>query len=178
MNDFMINGIIKGCLSGDLKAHKDLYDMYKVKMYVLCQRYLSNTEDAKDTLQDGFIKIFRDLHQYDPEIGKFEHWMKRVFVNTCLETFRKKKIDFQTLDDSVQFHSREENALSVLNLQELTKLIQNLPLGYRTVFNMYVIEGYKHPEIAEKLGISESTSKTQFMKAKFLLRQKLEESFN
>jgi RNA polymerase sigma factor (sigma-70 family) len=174
----MINGIIQGCLSGEMKAHQELYNLYRVKMYVLCQRYLSNAEDAKDVLQEGFIKIFRDLHQFDPEKGKFEHWMKRVFVNTCLETFRRKRIDFTSLDVTVQLPSLDENALSALSLQELTRLIQNLPIGYRTVFNMYVIEGYSHPEIAEKLNISESTSKTQFMKAKFVLRQKLEESLN
>ncbi len=103
----MINETIRGCLGGDLKAHKELYSMYKVKMYVLCQRYVGNVEDAKDILQEGFIKVFRDLHQYDPEKGKFEHWMKRVFVNTCLESFRRKRVDFQSLDQSFQLPSKK-----------------------------------------------------------------------
>lgn len=145
-------------------------------MYVLCLRYCSVTEEAKDVLQEGFIKIFRDIHQYDESRGKFDYWMKRVFVNTCLESLRKKKKEWTSLEDAVNVPSDEPNTISVLSLQELTLLIQKLPVGYRTVFNLYVIEGYSHAEIAEKLGITESTSKTQLMKAKSLLRQKLEES--
>jgi RNA polymerase sigma factor (sigma-70 family) len=173
----MNKNLLEACLNRDIKAQKALYETYKVSMYVTCQRYTASMEDAKDALQDGFIKVFRDLHQFDAEKGKFEHWIKKVMVNTCLEAIRKKRIDFQSLDSSFNIPSQEETSLSKLSLQELTKLIQSLPLGYRTVFNMYVIEGYAHAEIAEQLEITESTSKTQLMKAKSLLRQKLESSF-
>jgi RNA polymerase sigma factor (sigma-70 family) len=173
----MNKNLLEACLNGDVKAQKELYEQSKVQMYVTCQRYTASIEDAKDVLQEGFIKIFRDLHQFDPNKGKVEYWMKKVMVNTCLEAIRKKRIDFQSLDSSLNVPSQEETSLSKLSLQELTKLIQNLPLGYRTVFNMYVIEGYTHAEIAEQLEITESTSKTQLMKAKSLLRQKLESSF-
>lgn len=168
--------LINACKSGDRKSQKQLYEKYKVSMYVLCLRYCSVAEEAKDVLQEGFIKIFRDIHQYDESRGKFDYWMKRVFVNTCLESLRKKKKEWTSLEDAVNVPSEEPNTISVLSLQELTLLIQKLPIGYRTVFNLYVIEGYSHAEIAEKLGITESTSKTQLMKAKSLLRQKLEES--
>ena len=175
----MENSIIKACLKNDRAAQKSLYEQYRIQMYVLCQRYCTSAEDAKDCLQEGFIKIYRDLYQFDPLKGKFEYWIKKVFVNTCLEAIRKKKIDFQSLDSTNNSQiASEESSISTLSLQELTKLIQTLPIGYRTVFNMYVIEGYSHAEIAEHLNISESTSKTQLMKAKSCLRQRLEESFN
>jgi RNA polymerase sigma factor (sigma-70 family) len=174
---FMDKNLLYGCLNGDIKAQKFLYEKYKNAMFVVCLRYTSSSEDAKDILQEGFIKIYRDLHQYSPEKGKFEHWIKKVFVNTCLEAIRRQKLDFQSLDTSMEIASKEESSLSTLSLQELTGLIQNLPIGYRTVFNMYVIEGYSHAEIAIELGVTESTSKTQLMKAKSMLRQKLEKSF-
>jgi len=167
---------LEACILGNISAQKALYEKFKVPMYVLCQRYASCSEDAKDTLQEGFVKVFRDLRQYNSKKGKFEHWIKKVFVNTCLEAIRRKKFDFESLDTSFNIPSNNECSLSALGLQELTKIIQNLPTGYRIVFNMYVIEGYSHAEIAEQLGVTESTSKTQLMKAKLMLRQKLEKS--
>jgi len=168
---------IRLCIEGNRMAQKELYEAYKVNLYVLCQRYFTDLEDAKDVLQEGFVKVFRDLHQYDEAKGHVSSWIKKVFVNTCLEKLRKKKIDFQKIevnDHEVVFDS---GILSDLNLKDLTKMIQKLPTGYRTVFNLYVIEGYNHLEIADQLGISESTSKTQLMKAKNMLRIKLEDVF-
>lgn len=168
---------IKLCLQGNRMAQKNLYDQYSHNMYALCQRYFSNVEDAKDSLQDGFTKVFRDLHQYNSSIGSLGSWMKKVFINTCLEKLRKNKVDFQELTDQVNINASQTNIISDLNVKDLIKIIQNLPTGYRTVFNLYVIEGYNHKEIAEQLNITESTSKTQLMKAKNFLKSKLEEVF-
>lgn len=166
---------IQLCLQGNRNAQKELYELYKNNMYVLCQRYFADSEDSRDTLQEGFIKVFRDLYQFDQTKGTLGSWMKKVFVNTCLEKLRKNKVDFQSLtmqSDSIGF---EPNIISDLNVKDLTKIIQMLPSGYRTVFNLYVIEGYNHKEIGEQLNITESTSKTQLMKAKNMLRSRLEE---
>jgi RNA polymerase sigma factor (sigma-70 family) len=170
--------MIKLCLKGDRAAQKELYEMYKVNMFALCQRYFSDIEDAKDTLQEGFIKIYRDLNQYSEDKGTLGSWIKKVFINTCLEKLRKNKLDFQSLDTATETIGFESTIVSDLNLRDLTLLIQNLPLGYRTVFNLYVIEGYSHKEIGEQLNISENTSKTQLMKAKNMLKNKLEEILN
>ncbi len=166
---------IKLCVEGNRMAQKELYEAYKVNLYVLCQRYFNDLEDAKDALQEAFVKVFRDLHQYDEQKGHVSSWIKKVFINTCLEKLRKKKIDFQQLGEYDHIHHYEPGVLSDLNMKDLTKMVQLLPVGYRTVFNLYVIEGFNHQEIADQLNISESTSKTQLMKAKNMLRNKLEE---
>ncbi|MBK9254698.1 MAG: sigma-70 family RNA polymerase sigma factor [Saprospiraceae bacterium] len=162
------------CLKDDLKAQNKLYDLYKVSMFVLCQRYFSQRDDAQDALQEGFVKVYRDLYQYDSSKGTLGSWMKRVFINTCLEILRKKRIDFNNLDDIGEIPYQDAGVISDLNHKDLTRLIQKLPAGYRTVFNLYIIEGYTHGEIAEKLNISENTSKTQLMKAKIALKRSLE----
>ena len=171
------NQKIRLCIEGSRIAQKELYEAYKVNLYVLCQRYFADLEDAKDVLQEGFIKVFRDLHQFDAAKGHVSSWIKKVFVNTCLEKLRKKKLDFQKIDDHDYEVVYDPCIISDLNLKDLTKMIQKLPIGYRTVFNLYVIEGYNHQEIADQLGISESTSKTQLMKAKNMLRLRLEDVF-
>lgn len=170
------NQKINLCISGNRLAQKELYDSFKVNMYSLCQRYFSDLEDAKDAMQDGFVKVFRDLHQYDESKGNISSWIKRVFINTCLEKLRKNKLDFQNLLENDM--PIESDIISDLSLKDLTEMIQKLPTGYRTVFNLFVIEGFNHKEISDQLGISESTSKTQLMKAKNLLRMKLEDIFN
>jgi RNA polymerase sigma factor (sigma-70 family) len=166
---------IKLCIEGNRIAQKELYEAYKVNLYVLCQRYFSDLEDAKDALQEGFVKVFRDLHQYEESKGHVSSWIKKVFINTCLEKIRKRKLDFRNIEDYDQEVIHDSGIISDLNLKDLTKMIQKLPTGYRTVFNLYVIEGYNHQEIAQQLNITESTSKTQLMKAKNMLRLKLED---
>jgi RNA polymerase sigma factor (sigma-70 family) len=165
---------IKLCIEGNRSAQKELYDSYKHALFVLCQRYFSNIDDAQDALQDGFIKVYRDLYQFDALKGSIYSWLKKVFINTCLEKLRKKKLDFVNVDEAQITSYYEPDVISTLGLKELTELIQSMPTGYRTVFNLYVIEGYNHSEIAQMLGISESTSKTQLMKAKFFLKGKIE----
>lgn len=166
------------CIKSDRQAQKKLYEAYKTRMYILCQRYFSNSEDSKDALQEGFIKVFKDLHQYDENRAALGTWMNRVFINTCLQKLRKKRIDFQSMGDQQDIIGFESTIISDLQLEDLTKIIQKLPAGYRTVFNMYVIDGYNHREIAAQLGIAEGTSKTQLMKAKKMLRIKLAETLN
>lgn len=168
---------IKRCLHNDRVAQKELYDLYKTNMFVLCQMYFSDREEAKDALQDGFIKVFRDLYQYDNSKGALSSWIRKVMVNTCLEKLRKNKVNFQPIDDIQSNVGYDSNILSDLMVKDLTRLIQLLPIGYRTVFNLYVVEGYTHMEISDQLNISENTSKTQLMKAKNMLRNKIEAAF-
>lgn len=144
-------------------------------MFRICLRYSNSRTEAEDTLQEGFIKIFRDLHQFSSS-GPLGAWMRKVMVNTALQEIRKRKHLFPTIDISQlqqQFRT-EEDIHSNLHAQALTKMVQSLPPGYRAVFNMYVVEGYSHKEIAEKLAISISTSKSQLFKAKAALKVILE----
>jgi RNA polymerase sigma factor (sigma-70 family) len=171
------NQKIKLCIEGNRKAQEELYSAFKTFAFVTCQRYFADLEDAKDALQEGFVKVFRDLYQFDDSKGYLPSWIKKVFINTCLEKLRKKKIEFYSIDDNAYNSGFDAEVISELNLKDLTRMIQKLPTGYRTVFNLYVLEGYSHLEISQQLGISESTSKTQLMKAKNMLRIKLEDVF-
>ncbi len=151
-----------------------LYNRFASKMYPVCMRYCENNEDAQDLLQEGFIKIFTNLHKYRGD-GSFEGWMRRIFVNTSIEHFRR-KVKLIAVSDT-QENTIEDNDLSVLETiaqKDLIKIVQQLSPGYRQVFNMYVIEGYSHKEIADILEISEGTSKSQLARAKSILKKVLE----
>lgn len=142
----------------------------------VCLRYASNKEEAEDFLQEGFIKIYANLYQYQP-IGSFSSWLRKVVVNVALQKLRRKKtpfadIEIDRLADAVESN---EDIFSQFGAKMLIRLIQQLPDGYRTVFNMYVIEGYSHKEIATQLGINEATSKSQLSRAKAALRKMLEQ---
>ncbi len=167
--------IIQLILTGDKKAFRILYDKYKRRYMLTCLRYVKSKSDAEDVVQDAFVQIYRDLHQFNEEKGKFYTWSNRVVINTCLQKLRKKSVlnVFTDIMEYGQKFSINAMAIENLNLEDLTKLIQKLPKGYRTVFNLYVIDGYTHKEIAEMLQISESTSKTQLMRAKKLLKTDL-----
>jgi RNA polymerase sigma-70 factor (ECF subfamily) len=148
----------------------ELYQQFAPKMYGVCLRYAGNAEEAEDILQEGFIKIFNKIGSYRGD-GSFEGWIRRIFVNTAIEHFRKKTY-LQPLTE-VEENTMEGKYLSVLdNLAEkdIIQLVQQLSPGYRTVFNMYVVEGYTHKQIAEALGISEGTSKSQLSRAKQILQ--------
>ena len=139
----------------------ELYKRFAPKMYGVCLRYASNAEEAEDILQEGFIKVFRKVGSFRRE-GSFEGWIRRIFVNTAIEQFRK-KVYLQPITD-VEEDTWEGKYISVvdrLSEKDIIKLVQQLSPGYRTVFNMYVVEGYTHRQIAELLGISEGTSKSQ-----------------
>lgn len=165
--------LIKGCLQNDAVCQKKLYDQFAGTMYAICMRYANHQEEAKDFLQEGFVKVFRSLSAFAFK-GSFEGWMKRIFVNTALEEIRKKgRLVLQEEPDHSALVTAETSVTHNLTMQHVLKEIQSLPDGYRTVFNLYVIDGYQHNEIAALLGISESTSKTQLRKARLALQQKL-----
>ena len=168
--------IIKKCLRGNSRAQKELYDTFKVKWFMICLRYAHNKMEAEDMLQEGLISVFKELKQFDAKRATFSAWSNKVMVNAALQHLRKwKKLNFtESVDDYQNKLANNENVFETLGAKELTTLVQNLPDGYRVVFNLYVMEGYKHREIADILSISENTSKTQLLKAKKMLRNQLE----
>ncbi len=171
-----INAIIQGCVRGDRKAQKLLYDLYSRKLFTICLRYASDYHIAEDFLQDGFVKIFTNISSYRGT-GSFEGWMKRIVVNVCIEHYRKNKpliaIGEKHIPDLLDL---DADVISRINHDDVIKMLQSISPGYRTVFNLYVIEGYSHQEIAEKLGISEGTSKSQLARARYLLQKKIKSS--
>jgi RNA polymerase sigma factor (sigma-70 family) len=166
--------IIEGCKAGKRELQKALYTRFSGKMYAVCLRYSKSREEAEDILQDGFVKVFHSINQY-LGTGSFEGWVRRIMVNTALEAIRKKKLDFSSLDTEFapEFSDDGTDAADKMAVNDLLNLIQELPSGYKAVFNMYAIEGYQHKEIAALLGISEGTSKSQFARARYMLQEKL-----
>jgi len=167
--------IIKGCLAGNRDCQRQLYETYKVAMFRICLRYANDRMEAEDMLQDGFIRVFIDLKQFSGK-GAFGGWVRKVMVNACLMHIRKnKKFQYNTtLEVVADTHQSDAEIYSRLGAETLTKLIQQLPTGYRIVFNLFVVEGYSHKEIADQLNINVNTSKSQLSKAKASLRRKLE----
>lgn len=148
-----------------------LYNRFASKMFGVCLRYAGNTEEAEDILQEGFLKVFRKIGSFRSE-GSFEGWVRRIFVNTAIEHYRK-KIYLQPITEYEE-DTMEGKYLSVLDKlseKDIILLVQRLSPGYRTVFNMYVVEGYTHKQIAEELGISEGTSKSQLSRAKAIMQE-------
>ena len=166
--------MVQGCLSGDKRSQRALYERYKVQMFRLCLRYAHNRMEAEDMLQEGFVKVYTDLHQFR-QTGPLGGWIRRVMVNTALQFIRKRKKLFPTMDIELaeaQYVMEEDRGLA-LNPQLLIQMIQQLPTGYRAVFNMHVLEGYTHKEIAAYLDREPNTSKSQLSKAKAMLRKLL-----
>lgn len=170
-----IEKIISGCIKNNGAMQSLLYHKFKAKMFAICLRYSSDYHSAEDILQDGFVKVFKNIHKFRGE-GSFEGWMRRVFVNTAIEHFRKKTHLYPILDIAEsgleEFNSDVFDKLAVDNLMDM---IQTLSPGYRIVFNMYVIEGYSHKEISNELNISEGTSKSQLSRARQILKGKVEQ---
>jgi RNA polymerase sigma-70 factor (ECF subfamily) len=170
------NQIIQAASKNDKNAQTRLYHLHKTNWYMICLRYNSCEADAMDVLQNALIKIFTNLKQFESRKGKFKSWSGKIIVNENLMFLRKKIASFKVsfLEEHLHVEDTYESAIDILSAEELTKLIQKLPEGYRTVFNLYVLEGYSHKEISEILKISVGTSKSQLFKAKKLLQQKLE----
>jgi len=162
--------IIKGCKSKKRKAQKMLYDRYAPVLFGICRRYIRQNEDAEDVLLETFYKIYSNIGQYGFK-GSFEGWMKRIAINESLMFLRKNKNPYLRAELNDIFVEGSPNVEELLFEQDVMKLLEQLPVGYRTVFNLYVIEGYKHREIAEQLGISINTSKSQLIQAKRKLSQ-------
>lgn len=165
--------LIKGCTKGSRTDQKALYERYCRKMIVVCQRYAKTTLEAEDILQEGFIKVFGNIKSFRQE-SSLETWITRIMINTALNHQRQKLYLHPMVEvEKVNLSESEEISLSGFHLEELIKMIQALPDGCRVIFNLFAIEGYGHKEIAEMLGISEGTSKSQYNRAKSLLKAKI-----
>lgn len=168
------NRLLENCIAGDRKSQKELYEMYSSKMFAVCLRYSKNQMDAEDILQDGFVKLFNNLHRFRGE-GSFDGWVRRIFVNTAIEHIRRKNLS-TTVGEGLEntIVDKHRNALDNLYEKDILATSKTLSDGYRTVFNLYAVEGFSHKEIASQLGITESTSKSQFSRAKAILRTMLQ----
>jgi RNA polymerase sigma factor (sigma-70 family) len=164
--------LIDGCCKGNRVAQKALYDRYCRKMMVVCLRYSKTTAEAEDILQEGFVKVFNAIKNFRQE-SKLETWITRIMVNTALNVQRKKLYLYPMVDVEEIELPENEVSISGIHFTQLIEMIQSLPQGCQIVFNLFAIEGFSHKEIAEQLGISEGTSKSQFARAKSLLQQKL-----
>lgn len=168
-----LNQLIQASIKGDSKAQERLFYTYAGKMMTICKRYAHSTDEAEDFLQDGFIRVFRYLHTYENS-GSFDAWIRKVFVNTALKQIKRKIKYFEEInDDSNNVASADVDIVSKLSELEILDLLKLLPDGYKTVFNLYVVEGFSHKEIAELLNIEESTSRSQLVKARKLLQDKI-----
>jgi RNA polymerase sigma factor (sigma-70 family) len=162
--------LVKECLKGKPAAQKQLYQMFAPQMLGVCYRYTKSHEDAEDVLQEGFVRVFKFLDQYKQE-GEVGAWIRRIMVNTVLNYLKQsKKYQHDLLYDKDELHvvSTDDPAVK-LQAKELAQLIRQLPTGYQTIFNLHAIEGYSHVEIAQMLGISEGTSRSQYMRGRQLL---------
>ena len=166
--------IIQGCKSGDRRAQKALYDKYSAKMFGVCKRYVKSIESAEDVLVEAFYKVFNKIDLFSNE-GSFEGWIRRVVVNESLMFLRKNyRFNEHVEIDEVPVQAESINVEDQLSANEIIRLLDQLPTGYRTVFNLYVLEGLKHKEIAELLEISINTSKSQLILAKKRLKELVE----
>jgi len=167
--------LIKGCLRRDQRAQKLLYDTYSSKMYGICYRYLKDAMAAEDVLVVSFMKVFEKIEQFKHE-GSFEGWIRRIVVNEALTSLRRNRSMYLATElEQVDYDPNYKCLSDHLEAEDLIQLINELPTGYRIVFNMYAIDGYTHKEIAESLGISENTSKSQLSRARTYLQKALRE---
>lgn len=168
--------MLEGCMAKREQAQKQLFEKYKRVMTGVCMRYADRYEEAQDIVQNGFIKVFKKIDTFSGK-GSLEGWIRRIMVNTALDYLRSNKHErFNVSVDDVDYKLKEgSNALGNLQAEDLLKIIRELPTGYKTVFNLFAIEGYSHKEIAEQLDISENTSKSQYSRARALLQKKLAE---
>ncbi|MBA2745884.1 MAG: RNA polymerase sigma factor [Flavisolibacter sp.] len=166
--------ILQGCVNNNAAAQKALYEKFSAKMLVVCYRYAHHREDAEDMLQEGFIKIFSQIHTFESR-GALEGWIRRIVVHTCINNLKKNKRFNESVDiiHANGLQVRGESIPSIIQAKEVVECIRMLPLGYRTVLNLYAIEGFSHREIAGMLDIEESTSRSQYTRAKAMLEDVL-----
>lgn len=166
--------MIEQAKEGDRRAQKAIYDALANKMYALCIRYMGDRETAEDVLQDGFVTLFAKLDTYTGD-GSFEGWARKIFVNTALMSLRKNDVlkESDDLEDARSVTTEAPSAVQDIGYKELCKMVSELPAGFRTVFNMYVVEGYSHQDIADALGISVNTSRSQLLRARAILQAKI-----
>lgn len=166
--------LIEACIKQDRSAQRKIYEKYSSRMFSICLRYSKDREAAKDILQDGFITVFSKIGSYKNE-GSFEGWMRRIFVNTALMSLRRHDVlkDAEDVSEPRSDLPFEDNILERMDGQKILKLISEMPVGFRTVFNLSVIDGFSHQEIAAKLGISEGASRSQLSRARLWLQERI-----
>ncbi len=162
--------ILLGCLQNDTASQRELYNKYSPKMLAVCYRFAHNREDAEDMLQEGFIKVFLQIHTFEKR-GAFEGWIRKIIVHTCINILKKNKKFNESVEiiHATGVQVREESVSSIIQAKQVVECIRMLPMGYRTVLNLYAVEGYNHREIAQMLDIEESTSRSQYTRAKAML---------
>ncbi len=164
--------LLQGCLENDASAQQELYQRYSPKMLSVCYRYSKTREDAEDMLQEGFIKVFTQISKYENR-GSLEGWILRIIVHTCINHLKKNKKFNDNVD--IAFAGNivisEDHIPSIIQAKQIVESIRTLPIGYRTVLNLYAIEGYSHKEIGALLDIEESTSRSQYTRAKNMLEE-------
>lgn len=169
--------LIKGCKKNKPAAQRELYERFAPGMMAVCYRYVRDQADAEDILQDGFVKVFNKIGKFDQR-GSLEGWIRRIMVNTAIDHIRKKKYQNQQVEINEEITEEvTANALDDLETEFLFEVIQQLPTGYRLVFNLYAIEGYSHKEIGEKLNITESTSRSQYTRARAMLKKQIQQIY-
>jgi len=168
--------LVKECLRGNPAAQRQLYELFAAPMLGVCYRYTKSITDAEDVLQEGFVKVFRHLNQYKSE-GELGAWIRRIMVNTALNYLKKsKKYQYDLSYEELTLHpvTTDQHPAVKLQAKELAEIVRQLPTGYQTVFNLHAVEGYTHVEIGQMLGISETTSRSQYSRARALLMTWLE----
>lgn len=164
--------ILQGCIQNRPAAQKELYLRYSTKMLAVCYRYAHNREDAEDMLQEGLIKVFQQIHTFENR-GALEGWIRRIVVHTCINILKKNKKFNESVDiiHATTVQVKEDSIPSIIQAKQVVECIRLLPIGYRTVLNLYAIEGFSHREIGEMLDIEESTSRSQYTRAKAMLEE-------
>ncbi len=170
--------LVERCQKNEARAQKELYERFASKMLVVCKRYVVRYEIAEELMSNGFIKAFKAVTNLE-KVSSFGGWLRQIMVRECLDYLKSVKLEYASFDEILQTPaSKEFDIQAELQAEDLLKIVENLPAGYRTVFNLYAIEGFKHFEIAQLLGISESTSKTQLMKSRDCLQKMIIELEN
>lgn len=167
--------IIQGCLDHKASAQSKLYDLYSRKMMAVCLRYTKSRHEAEDIFHEAFVKVFKNINTWKG--GSFEGWMRRIFVNTAINHYHQNRKYFDHVDSSYaeSMLSSSETVLDEMSNQDLMEMVNQLPEGYKLIFNMHVVEGYNHNEIADMLHIAQGSSKSQLSKAKARLRKLINE---
>ncbi|MFZ4261798.1 RNA polymerase sigma factor [Sphingobacterium sp. HJSM2_6] len=174
MEPAKLNHIWEKCQANDRQAQFSLYQLFAPKLYAICIRYAQDEDEAQDILQNGFVRIFHKAHQFEGT-GSLEGWIKKIMIHTAIEQFRKNKKQFIVRESDLNYSYEQFSSyeLDQFEYKDLLAMIKTLPLGYKTVFNLYAIEGYSHKEIAEMLQISEGNSKSQLSRARQWLKARI-----
>lgn len=168
-----LHKVVRGCQENKPGAQRELYDMFKTKMFGICLRYAGNYDDAQDILQEGFLKVFEKIHQFGFK-GAFEGWIRKIMVNTALEKYRLHYRQVPLGENVSEIEYEHENdIIADIDVNELVRIVEELSPRYRVVFNLYALEGYSHKEIGEMLDISEGTSKSNLSRARTILQEKV-----